>query len=202
MDKKARIEELVAQLNKASEAYYNGQDEIMSNYEWDAMFDELAALETETGYVMAESPTQNAGYEETAGNKEEHEFPALSLAKTKLISDLVSWAGDRPIWLSWKLDGLTLVLTYDRGKLTKILTRGNGTIGTNITHLKDAIGGIPKTIDYKGHLVVRGEAAISYTDFNMINDMIEDEDEKYANPRNLASGTFSFSSYTRSSVIV
>ena len=189
MDKKARIEELVAQLNKASEAYYNGQDEIMSNYEWDAMFDELAALETETGYVMAESPTQNAGYEETAGNKEEHEFSALSLAKTKLISDLVSWAGDRPIWLSWKLDGLTLVLTYDRGKLTKILTRGNGTIGTNITHLKDAIGGIPKTIDYKGHLVVRGEAVISYTDFNMINDMIDDEDEKYANPRNLASGT-------------
>lgn len=189
-DKKKRIEALVEQLNKASAVYYNGQDEIMSNYEWDAMFDELAALEKETGYVLAESPTQRAGYEEDAsGEKEEHEYPALSLAKTKQIEELQAWAGDRPIWLSWKLDGLTLVLTYDDGKLTKILTRGNGTIGTNITFLKGAISGFPQKIAYKGHMVVRGEAAISYTDFAMINDTIEDDDEKYANPRNLASGT-------------
>ena len=185
--KKQRIEQLVEQLNKASAAYYNGQDEIMSNYEWDAMFDELVTLEKETGYIMAESPTQNAGFEEDgSGEKEAHEYPALSLAKTKQISELQDWAGERPIWLSWKLDGLTLVLTYDGGKLTKILTRG---IGTNITFLKGAISGFPQKIKYKGHLVVRGEAAISYTDFALINDMIEDDDEKYANPRNLASGT-------------
>lgn len=189
-DKKKRIEALVEQLNKASSVYYNGQDEIMSNYEWDALFDELASLENETGYVLPESPTQRAGYEEEAsGEKEEHEYPALSLAKTKNIEELRTWAGERPIWLSWKLDGLTLVLTYDDGKLSKILTRGNGTIGTNITFLKNAISGFPQKIKYKGHMVVRGEAAISYTDFALINDMIEDDDEKYANPRNLASGT-------------
>ena len=189
-DKKKRIEALVEQLNKASSVYYNGQDEIMSNYEWDALFDELASLENETGYVLPESPTQRAGYEEEAsGEKEEHEYPALSLAKTKNIEELKAWAGERPIWLSWKLDGLTLVLTYDDGKLSKILTRGNGTIGTNITFLKNAISGFPQKIKYKGHMVVRGEAAISYTEFALINDMIEDDDEKYANPRNLASGT-------------
>lgn len=184
-----RIEELVEQLNKASEAYYNGQDEIMSNYEWDAMFDELLALEEETGHVLSNSPTQTAGYESTTGQKETHEFSALSLAKTKKVEELVKWAEGYPIWLSWKLDGCTLVLTYDDGKLTKILTRGNGTVGTNITHLKHAIKGFPLEIPYQGHMVVRGEAAISYSDFASINDMIEDEDEKYANPRNLASGT-------------
>lgn len=184
-----RIEELVAKLNKASESYYNGQDEIMSNYEWDAMFDELTALEEETGYVLPNSPTQNAGYESTSGQKEAHEYSALSLAKTKKVEELEKWAGNYPIWLSWKLDGLTLVLTYDNGKLTKILTRGNGIVGTNITHLKTALKGFPLEIPYKGHLVVRGEAVISYTDFATINEMIEDEDEKYANPRNLASGT-------------
>ncbi len=184
-----RIEELVEILNRASESYYNGQDEIMSNYEWDAMFDELSALEAETGHVLSNSPTQNAGYESTSGQKEEHEFLALSLAKTKKVEELVKWAEDYPVWLSWKLDGCTLVLTYDNGKLVKILTRGNGTTGTNITHLKNAIKGFPLEIPYKGHLVVRGEAVISYSDFAVINDMVEDEDEKYANPRNLASGT-------------
>lgn len=189
-EKRKRIEELSERLNMASSAYYNGQDEIMSNYEWDAMFDELAVLERETGYIVPDSPTQNAGYEEKGdGQKEEHEFPALSLAKTKKIEELKAWAKDRPIWLSWKLDGLTLVLTYDNGRLTKILTRGNGTVGTNITFLKNAISGFPQKIKYQGHLVVRGEAAISYTDFAMINDMIDEDDEKYANPRNLASGT-------------
>lgn len=189
--KKKRIEELVEILNKASEAYYQGQEEKMSNYEWDAMFDELTALEQETGYILPESPTQNTGAEETGGNREPHEFPALSLAKTKQVSELKKWAEGRDIWLSWKLDGLTLVLTYDQGKLTKIVTRGNGTVGNNITFLKDAIKGFPLKISYQGHMVVRGEATISYTDFEMINDLIEDDDEKYANPRNLASGTLS-----------
>lgn len=186
-----RCEELVKRLNEASEAYYNGREELMSNYEWDAMFDELAALEAQTGYILPDSPTQNTGYEENNGEREAHEFPALSLAKTKQISELLKWAEDKPVWLSWKLDGLTLVLTYDNGRLVKILTRGNGTIGTNITYLKNSINGFPIKINYQGHLVVRGEAAISYTDFAMINDMIEDDDEKYANPRNLASGTLS-----------
>lgn len=186
-----KCEELVRKLNEASEAYYNGREEIMSNYEWDAMFDELTELEAQTGYILPDSPTQNTGAEESGGEKEPHEFPALSLAKTKQVEELQKWAEDKEIWLSWKLDGLTLVLTYDKGKLTKILTRGNGTIGTNITYLKNSIKGFPQTISYQGHMVVRGEAVISYSDFELINDTIEDEDEKYANPRNLASGTLS-----------
>lgn len=186
-----RCEELVRKLNEASDAYYNGREELMSNYEWDAMFDELSALEAETGYVLKDSPTQRTGFEENGAQREAHEFPALSLAKTKKISDLQKWAEDKKIWLSWKLDGLTLVLTYDEGKLVRILTRGNGVTGSNITYLKDALEGFPLTVSYKGHMVVRGEAAISYTDFELINDTIEDDDEKYANPRNLASGTLS-----------
>lgn len=189
MDEKQRIEELVAKLNQASEVYYNGQEEIISNFEWDAMFDELSALEQKTGYQLPDSPTQNAGFEENNGEKEAHEYPALSLAKTKKTEELQKWAEDKKIWLSWKLDGLTLVATYDKGKLTKLLTRGNGSVGTNITFLKDSLIGIPKKISYSGHLVVRGEATISYSDFEEINAMIEDDDEKYANPRNLASGT-------------
>ena len=189
MEKEQRIKYLIEQLNLASQAYYNGQNEIMTNFEWDAMFDELTLLEQETGIILEDSPTQRTGMEVEAGEREEHEFPALSLAKTKQVEELQAWAGDRDIWLSWKLDGLTLVLTYDGGVLTKILTRGNGTSGNNITFLKQAIGGIPLTIAYKGHMVVRGEAVISYSDFDQINDMIEDDDEKYANPRNLASGT-------------
>lgn len=192
-DIKSKMQELIDQLNAASEAYYGGKDEIMSNYEWDAKFDELAKLEAETGIILPNSPTQNVSAsseaENPAGQKEQHEFPALSLAKTKKIEDLQAWAGDRPIWLSWKLDGLTLVLTYDNGKLTKILTRGNGTIGTNITYMKDAIAGFPKEIDYPGHMVVRGEALISYDDFERINEEIENPDDRFANPRNLASGT-------------
>lgn len=189
-DYQIRTEEMVKRLNEASDAYYNGKEELMSNYEWDSLFDELVSLEAETGFILPDSPTQNTGYEENNGEKEPHEFPALSLAKTKQVAELQKWAEDRPIWLSWKLDGLTLVLTYDNGKLTKILTRGNGTIGTNITYLKNVIQGFPLNIPYKKHMVVRGEAVISYTDFELINDTIED-DEKYANPRNLASGTLS-----------
>ncbi len=190
-DYKSRCKELVRRLNEASEAYYNGGEEIMSNYEWDAMFDELLSLEAETGYALPDSPTQNTGYEENNGEREAHEFPALSLAKTKQVSELIKWAEEREVWLSWKLDGLTLVLTYDGGKLTRILTRGNGVTGTNITYLKNSIKGFPLKIKYKGHLVVRGEAVMSYSDFALINDTIEDDDEKYANPRNLASGTLS-----------
>lgn len=191
MDKKARIEELVNKLNEASLAYYNDKDEIMSNYEWDAMYDELTSLESETGYIMPDSPTQSTGAAENigTGNKEEHEYPALSLAKSKEVSVLQKWAGERAVWLSWKLDGLTLVATYDNGSLTKLLTRGNGTVGTNITYLAEYIKGIPQKIKYNGHLVVRGEATISYTDFNNINELIENDDERYANPRNLVSGT-------------
>ncbi|GFI46634.1 DNA ligase [Lachnospiraceae bacterium] len=188
---KEKCERLVKQLNEASEVYYSGGEEIMSNYEWDALFDELSSLEAETGYILPDSPTQKTGAEEGGGEREPHEFPALSLAKTKQVEELVKWAEDKQVWISWKLDGLTLVLTYDGGRLTRILTRGNGTTGTNITYLKNAIKGFPLKIKYQGHMVVRGEAAISYTDFALINDTIEDDDEKYANPRNLASGTLS-----------
>ncbi len=186
------MEELVRRLNEASEAYYGGKDELISNYEWDAMFDELRALEGETGIVLPESPTQrvsSAAEENIAGAKEPHEYPALSLAKTKRVEDLQEWAGERPVWLSWKLDGLTLVLSYDGGRLTKILTRGNGTVGTNITFMKEALRGFPLELPYGGHLVVRGEAAISYPEFQRINAAIENPDERYANPRNLAAGT-------------
>lgn len=189
-ESRRRCEELVKKLNEASKAYYGGQGETMSNYEWDALFDELVTLEAETGYVLKDSPTQNTGMEENNGDREPHEFPALSLAKTKQVAELLKWAEEKEVWLSWKLDGLTLVLTYDNGKLTKIVTRGNGSVGTNITYLKHAIAGFPLKIKYQGHLVVRGEAVISYTDFELINEMVED-DEKYANPRNLASGTLS-----------
>ena len=188
-DYRKRCAELVKKLNESSEVYYNGGEEIIPNYEWDAMFDELAALEAQTGYILPDSPTQKTGFEENNGEKEPHEFPALSLAKTKQVSELVKWAEDKEVWLSWKLDGLTLVLTYDNGKLARILTRGNGAVGTNITYLKNSIKGFPLKIKYKGHLVVRGEAVISYSDFELINAMVEDDDEKYANPRNLASGT-------------
>ncbi len=191
MDKIDRIKELVATLNRASDAYYNDRDEIMSNFEWDSMFDELSVLEAETGTVLPDSPTLKTGAEEniTSGSREAHEYPALSLAKSKDVNVIKKWAGDRKIWLSWKMDGLTLVLTYDNGTLNKIMTRGNGTTGTNITYLKDYIKGYPLKISYTGHLVVRGEAVISYTDFNTINSMIENPDEQYANPRNLVSGT-------------
>lgn len=180
------IQSLVEQLNAASDAYYNGREEIMTNYEWDAAFDRLKKLEEETGIILPDSPTQNVSADNLTGQKEEHEFPALSLAKTKKVAELAKWAENRPIWLSWKLDGLTLVVTYDNGKLTKVVTRGNGHIGTNITHLSKAIDGILQAIPYKGHLVIRGEAVISYPNFEQFN---MESEEEYANPRNLASGS-------------
>ena len=184
----SEIESLVNQLNAASDAYYNGKGELMSDYEWDAAFDRLKKLEGETGIILSDSPTQNVSADNVIGQKEQHEFAALSLAKTKKVIDLTKWADNRPIWFSWKLDGLTLVVTYDNGKLIKVVTRGNGHIGTNITHLYKAIDGILDTIPYKGHLVIRGEAIISYADFEQFN---MESEEEYANPRNLASGSLS-----------
>lgn len=181
-----RMQQLISELNEASDAYYNGQSERMTDYEWDARFDELRRLEQVTGTTLPDSPTQRVSEDSIAGQKEEHEFAALSLAKTKQVSDLVKWAEGRPVWISWKLDGLTLVATYDNGTLTKVVTRGNGHIGTNITHLATAISGIPQKIQYQGHLVIRGEAVISYEDFERF---LMESGEDYANPRNLASGS-------------
>ncbi len=181
-----RMRQLVEELNQASDAYYNGQNEQLTDYEWDAKFDEVKRLETETGVVLPDSPTNNVSSDSVPGEKEAHEFSALSLAKTKKVEELVKWADGRKIWLSWKLDGLTLVVTYDNGRLTKVVTRGDGHIGTNITHLSGAIEGILPKIKEKGHLVIRGEAVISYADFNAF---ILESGEDYANPRNLASGS-------------
>lgn len=186
MDITIQMRTLVEELNRASDAYYNGRGELMTDYEWDAKFDQLKQLESQSGVVLPDSPTHRVSADTTVGKKEEHEFSALSLAKTKQPTDLVKWAEGRPIWLSWKLDGLTLVVTYDEGQLTKVVTRGDGHIGTNITHLAQAINGIPATIHATGHVVVRGEAVISYEDFERFN---LESDEEYANPRNLASGS-------------
>lgn len=185
-DKILRMRQLISELNEASDAYYNGQTERMTDYEWDARFDELKRLETETGTTLPDSPTQKVSEDSITGQKEEHEFAALSLAKTKQIGDLVKWAEQRPIWISWKLDGLTLVVTYDNGRLSKVVTRGNGHIGTNITYMADAISGIPHTIAHHGHTVIRGEAVIAYDDFERF---LMESGEDYANPRNLASGS-------------
>lgn len=185
-ERNSLMKQLVEKLNQASESYYNGKGELMTDYEWDSMFDQLKSLEEETGVVLPDSPTNTVSEDSISGQKEEHEFAALSLAKTKQVSELVKWADGKPIWMSWKLDGLTLVVTYDEGKLTKIVTRGNGHIGTNITHLTPAIKGVLPTISEKGHLVIRGEAVISYADFERF--LIETEGD-YANPRNLASGS-------------
>ena len=183
-----RMEQLVRELNEASKTYYNGLAEQMTDYEWDRRFDELKQLEAETGTTLPDSPTQRVSEDTITGQKEEHEFAALSLAKTKKVDELVKWAEGRPIWISWKLDGLTLVVTYDDGRLTKIVTRGNGHIGTNITHLAQAISGIPAEIKATGHIVIRGEAVISYDDFERY---VMESGEDYANPRNLASGSLS-----------
>ena len=185
-DKILRMEQLVSELNEASNAYYNGRPELMTDYEWDQRFDELKRLEAETGTTLPDSPTQKVSEDTITGQKEEHEFAALSLAKTKQTGELVKWAEERPVWISWKLDGLTLVVTYDDGRLTKVVTRGNGHIGTNITHLSRSISGIPQEISTKGHTVIRGEAVISYDDFERF---VMESGEDYANPRNLASGS-------------
>lgn len=185
-----RINELVKKLNEASKAYYQDAAEIMTNYEYDALYDELTALEKETGIVLASSPTVNIGYEVlTELPKERHEKPMLSLDKTKEVETLKSWVGNQKTMLSWKLDGLTIVLTYRDGKLFKAVTRGNGEVGEVITNNAKVFQNVPLSIAYEGELILRGEAVITYSDFYKINEEIEDADAKYKNPRNLCSGS-------------
>ena len=190
MEKRQRIEELVELLNKANYAYEQENREIMSNFEYDALYDELKALEEETGFVMAQSPTVNAGYEVLSElPKERHVAPMLSLDKTKDVDALADFLGEKEGMLSWKMDGLTNVITYNNGELVKALTRGNGEIGENITNNAKVYKNIPLKIPYKGELVLRGESIITYSEFERINAEIEDVTAKYKNPRNLCSGS-------------
>ena len=190
MSKQDRIKELVELLSKASKAYYQESREIMSNYEYDELYDELVALETETGIVLANSPTINVGYEVLSElPKETHEKPMLSLDKTKETEELANFLGDKEGMLSWKLDGLTIVLTYNEGKLKKAVTRGNGEVGEVVTNNAKTFKNIPLSISYKGELILRGEAVIKYSDFEKINSQIEDVTAKYKNPRNLCAGS-------------
>ena len=185
-----RINELVKKLNEASKAYYQDAAEIMTNFEYDALYDELVALEQETGVILASSPTVNVGYEVlTELPKERHEKPMLSLDKTKDVQALKEWIGSHETILSWKLDGLTIVLTYENGKLIKAVTRGNGEVGEVITNNAKVFKNVPLSIAHQGTLVLRGEAVITYSDFYKINEEIEDVDAKYKNPRNLCSGS-------------
>lgn len=190
MDKSERIKELVELLNKAGRAYYQEAEEIMSNFEYDKLYDELLSLEKETGIVLANSPTVNVGYEVVSElPKEQHGSPMLSLDKTKEVETLAAFAGERKCLLSWKLDGLTVVLTYNNGSLQKAVTRGNGQVGEVITANARTFKNIPVSIPFKGELTLRGEAVIKYSDFEEINKSIEDIDAKYKNPRNLCSGS-------------
>lgn len=190
LSKTERIKYLVDKLNEAAEAYYAKDEEIISNYEYDKLYDELEQLEKETGVILANSPTVRVGYEAVDElPKERHESPMLSLDKTKSREDLQNWLQGNPAILSWKLDGLTVVLTYNEGKLAKAVTRGNGEIGEVVTNNAKTFKNLPLTIPYQGELVLRGEAVISYSDFEKINSEITDADAKYKNPRNLCSGS-------------
>ena len=188
--KKQRMKELIEVLDKAAKAYYADSAEIMSNAEYDELYDELENLEKETGIVLAGSLTKKVGYEVLSSlPKKAHKEPRLSLAKTKEVAELESFLGDKEGILMWKLDGLTIVLTYENGELVEALTRGNGEIGEVVTENARFFENIPLVIPYKGSLMVRGEAIIKYSDFNRINDEITDVAEKYKNPRNLCSGS-------------
>ena len=190
MNPTERMKELVELLNKAGKAYYQEDREIMSNYEYDKLYDELEVLEKETGITLAGSPTVSVGYEAVnALPKETHETPMLSLDKTKEIEVLKNFVGNQKTVLSWKMDGLTIVLTYQDGKLKKAVTRGNGVVGEVITNNAKVFKNVPLQIAYQGELILRGEAIISYSDFEKINEQIEDVDAKYKNPRNLCSGS-------------
>ena len=190
MNQTERMKELVELLNKAGRAYYQEDREILSNYEYDKLYDELEALEEETGITLAGSPTVSVGYEAVnALPKETHETPMLSLDKTKEIEVLKNFVGNQKTVLSWKMDGLTIVLTYQDGKLKKAVTRGNGIVGEVITNNAKVFKNVPLQIAYQGELILRGEAIISYSDFEKINKQIEDVDAKYKNPRNLCSGS-------------
>ena len=185
-----KMKELGEKLREASRAYYQEDREIMSNVEYDALYDTLSALEKETGIVLADSPTVNVGYEAVEQlPKEEHERPMLSLDKTKEREALREFIGEHSTLLSWKLDGLTIVLTYENGELIKAVTRGNGIVGEVITNNARVFKNIPLKISFKGKLVLRGEAIITYSDFEKINETIGDADAKYKNPRNLCSGS-------------
>ncbi|SCW99643.1 DNA ligase (NAD+) [Lachnospiraceae bacterium YSD2013] len=189
-DDRSRMTELIQILNKASESYYAKDEEIMSNFEYDALYDELVTLEEKTGIVLAGSPTQKVGYAAVDFlPKETHDKPMLSLSKTKSRDELADWLADREGLLSWKLDGLTVVLTYENGELSKAVTRGNGEVGEVITPNAKTFINVPLKISFKEKLVIRGEAVISYPDFEKVNAEIEDEEDKYKNPRNLCSGS-------------
>lgn len=191
MDKKLdRIKELIDILNQANKAYHSENTEVMSNYEYDKLYDELLALEAETGMAYSNSPTRNVGYEISDElPKVRHDAPMLSLDKTKEVSALTEWIGSQKGLLSWKLDGLTIVLTYRNGELVQGVTRGNGEIGEDVTSNVKVFKNIPLKISYTGELILRGEAVIGYKDFEQINEGIESADEKYKNPRNLCSGS-------------
>lgn len=189
-DKRALMKEKIDILNKAAKAYYQDAEEIMSNFEYDRLYDELEAMEKETGIVMAGSPTRRVGYEVLSDlPKEAHPGRMLSLDKTKDRDQLKSWLGSQTGLLSWKLDGLTIVLTYEGGELVKALTRGNGDIGEVITPNAKVFANIPLSVPYKGRMVLRGEAVIRYSDFEKINETIAEAEAKYKNPRNLCSGS-------------
>ena len=188
--KNERMKELVSLLNKASRAYYQEAQEIMSNYEYDRLYDELKELEDELGITLSNSPTVNVGYEVVSElPKERHESPMLSLDKTKEVEELKNFVGDQKVLMSWKMDGLTVVLTYRDGKLYKAVTRGNGEVGEVITNNAKVFKNVPVQIAYQGELILRGEAVIGYKDFEKINQEIEDVDARYKNPRNLCSGS-------------
>ena len=188
--KKARMQELVELLNNASRAYYQEAEEIMSNYEYDQLYDELQELEQELGITLSNSPTVNVGYEVLSElPKERHESPMLSLDKTKDVEELKRFVGNQKALMSWKMDGLTIVLTYREGRLYKAVTRGNGEVGEVITNNAKVFKNIPLQIAYQGELILRGEAIIGYRDFERINEAIEDVDARYKNPRNLCSGS-------------
>lgn len=187
---KQRMEQLIQTLRDAARAYYQESRELMSNYEYDALYDELEQLEKKTGIVLAGSPTQRVGYEVVSElPKEEHPAPMLSLDKTKDVAVLQSWLGVQPAILSWKLDGLTVVLTYESGHLAKAVTRGNGLVGEVVTANARTFVNVPSTIPYTGRLVLRGEAIIRYSDFERMNEEITDLDARYKNPRNLCAGS-------------
>lgn len=189
-EKKSRVKELVKILNEASRVYYQGTDEIMSNFEYDKLYDELLELEKETGLVFSDSPTQKVGSEVVSNlEKERHEKPMLSLDKTKDIETLREFIKGQKSILSWKMDGLTIVLTYRDGKLFKAVTRGTGEVGEVITANAKKFKNIPLNISFTGELILRGEAIITYEDFNRINDEIPEDGNKYKNPRNLCSGS-------------
>lgn len=189
-DKKTLIKEKIELLNRAARAYYQDAEEIMTNFEYDKLYDELEALEKETGIVLGNSPTQRVGYEVLSElPKEAHPSRMLSLDKTKEREALAAWLGGQKGLLSWKLDGLTIVLTYENGSLIKALTRGNGEIGEVITSNARVFANVPVEIPHKGRLVLRGEAVIRYSDFEKINRSIEDAEARYKNPRNLCSGS-------------